>query len=216
MWRCGWLGRNKILITRAVRHFAITTFISGRWDRLPSCLIAKVRYLDIHLFYVCAVLVKPHQSAVWHLCSEPDVSKPEPGVRPSVSVSEESGGDQPSTLGAVFDGWRPEPRLIDPFRRPSTATYCQPDSRELPPVPYDGDVLDAITDTMSEGWSFARRLYSPSVASLCSGNGQGVELAIRKLAGWSPGARFTKYLTIYYKIILAYRKIDLRQWLKMC
>ena len=66
-------------------------------------------------------------------------------------MNERSGVDQPSTVGAVYNGWRPELGLIDPFRRPSTATYWQPDSRELPPVPHDGDLLDAITDTMSEG-----------------------------------------------------------------
>ena len=39
--RCDWLGRNGLIITRAVRHFAITTFGYGRWKRLPSCLAGK-------------------------------------------------------------------------------------------------------------------------------------------------------------------------------
>ena len=39
--RCDWLGRNGLIITRAVRHFAITTFGYGRWKRLPSWLTGK-------------------------------------------------------------------------------------------------------------------------------------------------------------------------------
>jgi len=39
--RCDCLGRNGIIISRAVRHIAITTFGNGRWQRLPSCLIGK-------------------------------------------------------------------------------------------------------------------------------------------------------------------------------
>jgi len=36
-----WLGRNRLIITRAVRHLAIATFGNGPWQRLPSCLIGK-------------------------------------------------------------------------------------------------------------------------------------------------------------------------------
>jgi len=66
-------------------------------------------------------------------------------------VIEKSGGDQPSTVGAVYDGWRPEPGLIDPFRRPPTLTktYWQPGL--VPPVPHADDLLDGATDTISDG-----------------------------------------------------------------
>ena len=29
--RCGWLGRIKLIIARAVRHLAIAAFQNGRW-----------------------------------------------------------------------------------------------------------------------------------------------------------------------------------------
>ena len=35
------LGRTGLIITQAVRHFAITTSGNGGWQRLPSCLIGK-------------------------------------------------------------------------------------------------------------------------------------------------------------------------------
>ena len=41
--RCDWLGRIRLIITRAVRHahLAMTLFVNGRWLHLPSCLIGK-------------------------------------------------------------------------------------------------------------------------------------------------------------------------------
>jgi len=36
-----WLGSNRLITTRAVCHLAITTFVDGRWQHLPSCLIGK-------------------------------------------------------------------------------------------------------------------------------------------------------------------------------
>ena len=38
---CDCLGRYRLIITRAVLHFAITPFGNVRWQRLPSCLIGK-------------------------------------------------------------------------------------------------------------------------------------------------------------------------------
>ena len=37
--RCDRLGKIRLIITRAVRHLALTPFVNGRWLRLPSCLI---------------------------------------------------------------------------------------------------------------------------------------------------------------------------------
>jgi len=41
------------VIGQAVHHFAITTFGSGRWKRLPSCLIHRSK----NVFYVFFILV---------------------------------------------------------------------------------------------------------------------------------------------------------------
>ena len=52
VYGCGCLGRNKLIITRAVRHLAITTFGNDRWQHDLWQFRLDVAYLDIYLFYV--------------------------------------------------------------------------------------------------------------------------------------------------------------------
>ena len=51
-----WLGRIRLIITRAVCRLALTFFVNGRWHRLASELFDwQVRHLDIYLFCVCGL-----------------------------------------------------------------------------------------------------------------------------------------------------------------
>ena len=52
VYGCGCLGRNRLIITRAVRHLAITTFGNDRWQHDLWQFLLDVAYLDIYLFYV--------------------------------------------------------------------------------------------------------------------------------------------------------------------
>ena len=50
--RCGWLGRIRLITTRAVRHLAAYPFGSDRWLQPSEMFGWQVMYLDIYLFYV--------------------------------------------------------------------------------------------------------------------------------------------------------------------
>ena len=54
-FHCDWLGRNRLITTRAVHHLATATFGNGQTPLVatPSELFDwQVRYLDIDLLYV--------------------------------------------------------------------------------------------------------------------------------------------------------------------
>ena len=71
MLLCDWLGRNKLIITWAVRHLAIATFGNDRWRHDLLQLQLDVVYLDIYLFFlsVCtAMSTKAVNQLLFALC----------------------------------------------------------------------------------------------------------------------------------------------------
>ena len=50
--RCDWLGRNRLIITRAVRHFAINPLCQWSVATTSELFDWQVRYLDMYIFHV--------------------------------------------------------------------------------------------------------------------------------------------------------------------